>query len=685
MTSPMIVAKGLSFSYRSSERSLKGQPIQNPPILKGISLSIPEGEMVAIRGPSGSGKSTLLYLLGGLARPDQGSIEIDGQDLTAVSSDELARIRNHKIGFVFQQFHLLPKLTVLDNILLPSLYRKDQLKKQTGDSQWKEKARLLAKKLGIQDQLDSFPNKISGGQQQRAAIARALLGGAKIILADEPTGNLDSQSSQQIMELLKKLNQEGTTVLIITHDPEIASQCSQQYFIRDGVLEGQAYAQDVKNSPATVNPKSSFFSNFFKYFTQGKKLASLAVDNLLRNRVRSLLTMLGIVIGIGAVLSIITLGRFTRKEILKSYANLGVNTLLFKGHPNWKRRATDQISSVYRSLDMDKDLLPLKTNFPQVLGVSPLLSSWGVAASFGGRIISSGIVVFGIGSDGIEIANHELQIGSRFSQYHMEDRAAVCIIGAGVVDRLFSERSPVGQILHLQNEQVNYGCRILGVLKAKESNQQGIDPNLYVLLPYSSFQGSIGNWWESQTREALIRVKDGIDIEKLGRGLKAFFRQKYGNSGFFRVDSNSLLVAQMQKFFDLFTALLGVIAFLSLVVGGIGITNMMLVSVSERLKEIGIRKAVGATNFNIRVQFLMEAVILCLVAGVIGLLLGFGVYEALIFLASQFVSGLSFQWVFAPNAFFISLLSIVAVGILSGLIPALKAERLEVIDALRSE
>ncbi|MBK9040629.1 MAG: FtsX-like permease family protein [Bdellovibrionales bacterium] len=264
-------------------------------------------------------------------------------------------------------------------------------------------------------------------------------------------------------------------------------------------------------------------------------------------------------------------------------------------------------------------------------------------------------------------------------------KSSVCIIGYEIAERLFFDSQPLGQVLRISEGKSSYSCRVIGVLSPSTSNKEGLRPNLQVVVPYSFFQAQSGNWWSSQLKQILVQIDEGADAERVGAGIKAFFEQKYGSSGTFSVDSDSVLVNQMRQFLTLFTILLSSVAFVTLLVGGVGITNMMLVSISERFREIGLRKALGATSREIRTQFLVESMIVCFIAGFIGLILGFLSYQIAIWVATKFVDKLNFEWTLDGMALFLSILSIFVVGLVSGIFPAVKAEKLQIIEALRSE
>lgn len=671
----------VSYHYEAGGRAVSA--------LSHVSLRVARGELIAIQGPSGSGKSTLLYLIGCLLKMQSGSLIIDGIDVSGLSGDELASFRNRKVGFIFQQFHLLPRATVLQNILLPTFYPCHSGSAEPGNE---EKARRYAELFGLKDRLNHLPNQLSGGEQQRVAIARALMNDPSLLLADEPTGNLDSASAEQIMRLLAELRDQGKTVVVVTHDSEVARRCSTIYHVRYGTLvsvetlnKGASEAGDPDHSRDEGIRRPRLRSFWREAMGVSRIVLPLALRNLYRKKARAVLTMLGVTIGVAAVLAMVTLGQFTKRKILDSYAELGVNTLMFHGYPNWEMKATDLVPVMYRFFDWEKDLLPLKTIFPQLKLMSPMLFAWENTVIYGGKSIDSEVRIIGINSDAMAITNRELLYGTNFSPYHLEKKSGVCLIGFEIAERLFKNVMPLGQVLHIKQGEQAFGCRVIGVLKSMTSNKEWNKPNLQIFLPYTYFQSIVSQWWGSQIHDVLLQVRSGSDIETTGRGIKAYFEQKYGPSGKFRVDNDSILLAQMKKFLTLFTLMLATIALVSLAVGGIGITNMMLVSVAEQFREIGLRKALGATDARVRLQFLVESVVICLLAGVLGILLGFICYESIVFAASKVVSKVQFEWVVDWGALTLSLVSILAVGIISGFFPAVKAERLQVIEALRSE
>ncbi len=671
----MLVVSNLYFSYRNSSDGTVST-------LRNVNLLVKRGEFVCVQGRSGSGKSTLFYMLGCLLRPDRGRIFIDGVDLTSLDEEALAFFRNQKIGFVFQQFHLLARASVLDNILLPTFYPCEKSREPTAREI--AKARELAEQLGIGSRIHHVPNQLSGGEQQRVAIARALMTDADLILADEPTGNLDSVNAARTLEVFKQLNRQGKTIILITHDNEVARQCPRVCHLKDGSFV------DAPDEVALPTPARKFevreaIPRLGRYWRLARAVAPVAAENLRRNKIRALLTMIGVTVGIASVFAMVTFGQFAKKKILEGYEDLGVNSVIIRGYPNWRLRAMDRVSLMFHGFDWEKDILHMRRIYPSMQLVSPMLGSWDNTINYGGVSIENEVKVLGVNADYLRIMNRKLTSGRLITPFQVDQASQVCLIGSDIAKRLFRDVSPLGEILFIsKGDQEAYPCEVIGVLEALHSNKEWQKPNLDVLMPYTYFTACT-NRWEAQIHQYAAQFVPGTDLENASRGIKAYYRQKYGRSGEFGVDSDTLLVAQMRKFLALFAILLTAIALITLGVGGMGINNMMLVSLAERFKEIGLRKAVGATNLSVRVQFLLESVFLAAIAGVLGLFLGFSTYELIIYLASKFIAKLTFEWAIDPVALFVSLVSMLLVGVASGIVPAVRAERLEVIEALRSE
>jgi macrolide transport system ATP-binding/permease protein len=668
--------KGVHFAYKVGDHHV--------PALNGISFQVREGEMVAIQGPSGSGKSTLLYLLGCMLKPDRGLIRIAGEDVLRLNDVELAYFRNRQIGFVFQQFHLLPSTDVLSNILLPTQYPLEDQRTEGEDA--RDRACRLASRLGLGERLKHKTQQLSGGQQQRVAIARALIRDAPLILADEPTGNLDSKTSAETLRLLRELNQSGKTIIIITHDPEVASKCDRVIWVKDGRV--QSFDKETPADPDTRSERASVVWPKFSALrldTLIRESLPRAWENVRRHRTRSWLTMLGVVVGVASILAMLTLGTFIKEKILESYATMGINTLLFSARPNWAMKASDRPPNTFYALSLERDVEPLPKIFPEIKRLSPLYSSYNHSVIYGGRSVENEASVIGVNDKAFAISRRALAVGSGIQPYHVERQSSVCVIGFELAQRLFQRESPLGKAIQVAVDEATFSCVVVGVSKRVTQKDGRFKADLQVVIPYTSFLSLPFYHYYRQLRQLMIEVDERSDVEMAGKKLQAFFEQRYGKSGTFQAASDSVLIAQMKRFLNLFTLLLVSIAALSLVVGGMGITNMMLVSVNERFREIGLRKAMGASHSAIRQLFFAESLFLCLLAGLIGLAVGFAGYQTLIYIGAQLIPDFKFQWVLNPLAVILSFVAILVTGLLSGLGPAIRAEKLQVIEALRSE
>lgn len=710
---PHLRTEDLSVAYGS------GDGTTPTTVLHGINLTIRSGECVAIQGPSGSGKSTLFYVLGALLRPSAGRVFFNGRSLADLSDRELADFRNKNLGFVFQQFQLLPRTTVRENILLPTLYPTESSRTTLED---RRRAAELAERLGIAEHLDKMPNQLSGGQQQRVAIARALMRSPSLILADEPTGNLDSRSSEEVMTILHELHRQGSTLVLITHDPEIARRCPRILRVRDGQVVDDAVSPvpSADSSISLPNPKPqeplrTRTLNDPAPRTRRSRLHDLlpyhgrvAWNNLVRNRARSLLTMMGVTIGIASVLAMSTTGKFTERRMLEGFEAIGVNRIGFSGYPTWnstrrrrpstrhyasspsknkptKASGLDSLSksrAAFFSFHPDTDLRPLRRIFPQILFVSPTLQLHEVSVHFQGLSVSDDVQVEGVDGPYRAIANLKIDQGTFLTPLHVAAASKVCVIGSDLPG-LLALKQPLGETIYVSiAERSQWSCRIIGVLAPKGSSTLSSDRRLFV--PYSLFQ-SVSSFWESRVFRFAAKVSSPTLIEPVAEAVKTFFQSKYGPSGEFEYGEDSVLLAQTKRFLTLFSLLLLTISLVTLTVGGIGIHNMMAAAVGDRLREIGLRKALGATSTSIRSLFLWESGTLCLAAGVLGIAVGFAVYSAMLWAGTYFVKNLRFEWILDPWAVGTALIAMVGVGFLSGLSPARRAETLEVIEAMRSD
>lgn len=674
-------------------------------ILRGIDFKVQRGEKLAICGPSGSGKSTLLYILGGLLRPTGGEVRLEDRELWHLTEPERCAIRAQQIGFVFQQFHLIPGWTVLQNIMLPSEYN------PIPDAEGR--ARELIKKLGLAGLEDRKPNQLSGGQAQRVAIGRALLMDPEILLADEPTGSLDSKTAREILELFDLIHQEGKTVILITHDEKIASLSERVIRVEDGKIASDSVMEKSMAIPVdsdsvtaqTRAPKSAerirpplkrespvgrtrwaldLMKDLFHNYSWTKSL-----ELLKRNPSRSFLTLFGIAVGVAAVVSMISIGGFAKEKILQSYSTLGVRNFQIWGYPNWQMSASEPVTTYFRAFNIDRDILPLMRLFPEIKAYSPLVRFWSAEVSYGGKTLSNDTNLMGLGADGLRLNDFTIAQGRPLTSIDIEERLPVCWLGKALVSEL---RIPVDDtpMIFVKTQLLTFACRVVGSLNQKSAVGGGRSgkPGYEIIAPFSFLQAIRGESLysnEGDMNQILFEVIDGTLPDDVTSKIEKHFEQKYGSAGSFQTDTNAKVVGQMQKFLNIFNILLTSIAFITLLVGATGVTNMILVSISERIRELGIRRAVGAEPKHLRRLVLSESLTLCGIAGLLGIVAALVFEHGMLYLVSKIFKQVPFEWLWDPLAMIISLVSIIGVGIGSGLYPALKVERQDVVKALRTD
>lgn len=633
-------------------------------VLNQVSLQIHQGEMLAIMGASGSGKSTLMNILGCLDKPSSGEYLVDGIEIHSLSADSLADLRRDRFGFIFQRYHLLSHLKAEDNVVIPAIYagkRKDDRNAQ---------AKNLLQRLGLLEKSQTKPNQLSGGQQQRISIARALMNGGDIILADEPTGALDSQSGHEVMQILRQLHQQGHTIILVTHDPRIAAQAERVIEIKDGVILNDRKQQQPVFTPTepqqpqlttVVNPTHwmHFWQKGITSFTEAFKMAWIS---MLTHRMRTLLTMLGIIIGIMAVVSVVAIGQGAREKVISDISSMGTNTIDIYPGKDWGDRHASAIQTL-----KPRDLTLLSG---QIFSdsVTPSVSTNAILR-INNLVLQAN--VSGVTGDYFQVKDLKMQYGQAFDNDSVKHNATVVVIDHNTLLKLFSSRiNPVGKIILLNNMP----CRIIGVAAEKKSAFD--TQNLNVWIPYTTaMYRLIGQHYFSSIS---VRIKKDLSSAIAENQITKLLTLSHGQKDFYTRNSDSILQT-IEKTTATLTLLISSIAVISLIVGGIGVMNIMLVSVTERTKEIGIRMAVGARQKDILQQFLIEAVMVCLLGGTLGILLSFGVSTVF----SIFVSSMSMSF---------SIWSLVAafvcsslIGIIFGYLPARNAARLDPIEALARE
>ncbi|QIR28189.1 macrolide ABC transporter ATP-binding protein/permease MacB [Kluyvera genomosp. 3] len=634
-------------SYPSGDGSVE--------VLKGISLQINAGEMVAIVGASGSGKSTLMNILGCLDKPTSGTYRVAGTDVATLDGDALAALRREHFGFIFQRYHLLSHLTAAQNVEVPAVYAGVERKARLA------RAKQLLQRLGLADRVDYAPSQLSGGQQQRVSIARALMNGGQVILADEPTGALDSRSGEEVMAILHQLKEQGHTIIIVTHDPQVAAQAERVIEIRDGEIVHNPPARQTTVAPRQpVIQTASGWGQFSNSFREALSMAWLA---MVANKMRTLLTMLGIIIGIASVVSIVVVGDAAKQMVLADIRSIGTNTIdVYPG-----KDFGDDDPQYQQSLKYD-DLLAIEKQ-SWVSSVTPSVSK-NLRIRAGNIDVAASVQ--GIGQHYFNVYGMTFSEGNTFNDVQAAERAQVVVLDSNTRRQLFPNKaSVVGEVILVGNTPAT----VIGVADEKQS-MFGSSKILRVWLPYSTMSGRVmGQAW---LNSITVRVKEGYDSSLAEQQLTRLLSLRHGKKDFFVWNMDSILKTAERTTHTL-QLFLTLVAVISLVVGGIGVMNIMLVSVTERTREIGIRMAVGARASNVLQQFLIEAILVCLVGGALGVTL-----SLMIALLLQLVLP-GWEIGFSPLALLTAFICSTLTGVLFGWLPARNAARLDPVDALARE
>ncbi|WP_169755018.1 MacB family efflux pump subunit [Campylobacter curvus] len=623
-------------------------------ILHSINLSIKKGEFIAIIGQSGSGKSTLMNILGCLDSPSSGQYLLDGADISNFDSDALAKLRRNKFGFIFQRYNLLATMNALQNVALPSVYAGVDKKSR------EQRAHEILASLELDDKAQSLPNKLSGGQQQRVSIARALINGGEIILADEPTGALDSKSGLKVMEILVNLHKLGHTIIIVTHDPKIAEYANRVIEIKDGnIISDTTKKDEIFTAKKHDAPQKSAFIYYKDQLIESFKMS---ISAMLSHKLRSLLTMLGIIIGIAAVISVVALGKGSQEQILAGIRKIGTNTIDIMPGKGFGDMRSGRVKTLVIS---DAQMLEKQ---PFLESVTPNTSTSGTLTY---ENISLSASLRGGGSGSFDVNGLKLASGRLYDDDEVASSASVAVIDHTTKISVFPNIDPIGKIILFNKKPL----RVIGVLQ-KDDFTFGDASTLKIYAPYTTVINKITG--DKYISSITVRVKESVNAQVAEKSLTELLTIKHGKQDFFTRNSDSIKQT-IEETISTMRLLISSIALISLIVGGIGVMNIMLVSVTERTKEIGIKMAIGARQSNILQQFLIEAVLLCLIGGAIGIAFSYVIG----YVFNNFLQG--FSMIFSNASIVVALVTSMAIGIIFGYMPAKNASKLNPIDALSRE
>ncbi len=698
------------------------------PVLKGISLKIEPGEMVAIMGVSGSGKTTLLNILGCLDRPSGGKYWLAGQEVSQLSSQEQAEVRNRTLGFVFQNFNLLPRSTALENVSMPLSYANPA----PGDAEARRRAETLLGQVGLGERLDHAPSRLSGGQQQRVAIARSLVNRPALVFADEPTGNLDSATSVEILRMFQQLNQEyGLTIVLVTHDKWVANHAKRIVHIKDGLIESDMPSENVQLGDGTAPsaPRHELLPETGRRrllpgfnFGATYRPVRMAVQALRRNVLRSVLTTLGIIIGIAALIAIVEIGKGASSSIKDVLANMGASTLVVQSGKVVNNGVSQGVGSCRTLMPSDSDAI--RNECSSVMEAAPVVRARSQQIVYANRNWAP-MYVYGTTPQFLVVRDwEEFRLGEMFTEQDVTKSALVCVLGETVSQELFGNVSPIGKDIYIQNVPL----QVKGVLSRKGVNLMGLDQDDIVLAPWTTIRYRVTGTSATPSNSGTVTFSDNVttlnqkfpsvgvpmyptisavqqadrpqpirfsnvdfvlvradtpeDVLGVIPQVKDLLRERHrlapDDDDDFYVRDLAEIVRAMNSTVTLVTTLLISVAMICLVVGGVGIMNIMLVSVTERTREIGLRMAVGASGPAILRQFLVEAVVLCLLGGLLGIFAGKGT-------AILIRNTMGWRIESSPWAVVAAVMVSVTVGLIFGYYPAWKASKLDPIEALRYE
>ncbi len=660
--------------------------------LCGVNLEVLEGDYVAIMGPSGSGKSTLLNLLGCLDRPTAGTYHLGTDDVSQMSDDELSEVRGRKIGFIFQSYNLIHQLSVIENVQMPLFYQGLDTPKNN------QRCEQFAGLVGLGDRLDHRPNQLSGGQQQRVAVARSLVNDPLMILADEPTGNLDSKTGQEILDLMDRLNRGGKTIILVTHDPNTAMRARRVVHMKDGLVD-RIVVNERRNIPpaeattTALEEEGGDGQSLWRRALRPLRTMQIGTKSLLLHKLRSVLTMLGIIFGVCSVIAMLAIGEGASYEAQEKIKKMGSANIIVRAVKPPEDSKTASSSSGRGSVIeyglTYKDASRIQATIPGIRHVLPM------------RLIRENVRFFRNEVPGQIIGTHPIYkdisgldtLRGRFltetDDIHQNN---TCAISSGLAKRLFPYQDPLDQ-------EVKIGAhyyQVVGLVRETGTEEkrpqsgdvtgQPLDNNIYISLSAARsrfgetlIRRSAGSQEQErvQLHQITIQFADTSNVETAVPQIEALLNRFHTKRDFELIVPLQLL-RQAEETKRIFNIVLGSIAAISLLVGGIGIMNIMLATVTERTREIGVRRALGAKQKDITSQFLVEAMVLAIGGGLIGVALG----VLTPFIVSQLTN---MRTIVTPVSVLLAFSTSGAVGIIFGWYPALRAAKLDPIEALRHE
>lgn len=628
-----------------------GQAENEITVLNDINLKINSGEFVAIIGASGSGKSTLMNIIGCLDRPSSGEYIFRGKNINEFTKDDLAKLRRESFGFIFQSYNLIHSLNAIENVEVPAIYSGIPKTKR------EHRAQELLTSLGLSDRFYYRPFKLSGGQQQRVSISRALMNGGEIILADEPTGALDSKSGLEVMQLLKELSYEGYTIILITHDAKVAANAHRIIEIKDGRILSDTTKDNI------IKTDKKLFLHVKKEPSFGFEIVEsvkMAIKSLKTNVFRTILTLLGVVIGVASVITMLAIGDGAKKDVVDRISSMGTNMLMiFPGMPN-TRGFSGIATLVLSDVDAINELDNIVAAMPE--------ARKSVTVRYNNNDQSTTLNANSWAYP--KVRDWSVAKGIYFSKEDEAKYEQVIVLGDTVAQALFEKEDPIGKFVVVDNIMF----QVIGVMSKKGASAMGDDEDDVVFVPYST--GNLRLIGQSYLRNVRVGIEDITKSAQTEDSIRSLLIQRHGVEDF-RVMNMASLLQDMEATQNTLTILLGSIAAISLLVGGIGVMNIMLVSVTERTKEIGIRVATGARTRNIMQQFLIEALIVSALGGAIGICFGL--------VATYVVDKLGTSVVYSLTPIIIAFSCAFFTGLIFGYLPAKKAAKLDPVIALAGE